>query len=679
VGDSIFKNLLFSGFRGVLYPVNPKAKSISGVKAYPTVKDIPDSFDLVILIVSPAITKQVLSDAIDKGVKGAVIITAGFKEVGGEGAHLEDEIKAMVKKAGIRMVGPNCLGVINTDPDTMLNASFATQMPREGNIAFISQSGALCTAVLDFARSNGFGFSKFISIGNKADVNEIDLIRYLRDDPKTEVILLYLEDITDGWEFIRIARETSEQRTPIIAIKSGTTAKGAKAASSHTGSLAGSDKVYDAIFDQAGIIRVNRIEELFDFAIAFAQQPLPRGKNVAIVTNAGGPGIIATDSCIRSGLDLATLSDKTVTKLKEHLPPTSNFHNPVDVIGDARSDRYRIALKAVATDDNVHSIITILTPQQMTDAENIAHELVKASAETDKPILATFMGVEDVSAGVKVLEEKGIPHYFFPESAAMSLAAMHMYVNWRERPQTEVVEFPEVDKERVASVLAEMRKKKLSHVPEVESVRILEAYGLPILPFKLVKNVEEALEAAEDIGYPVVLKVVSPDIVHKLDVGGVKVGIKSHGDLLDAFIGMKKEIQRKAPQADLWGYNVQKMAPPGQEIIIGMNRDEKFGPVIMFGLGGSMVEALRDVTFRLAPLRKLSAKNMVSQIRAYKLLESFRGSAPRDIAAIEDILQRVSQFVIDFPEIEELDMNPVIVYEEGQGCKVADARIIINP
>lgn len=678
VGDSIFKNLLFSGFRGILYPVNPKAKSISGVKAYPSVKDIPESFDLVILIVGPAITMQVLQDAIDKGVKGAVVITAGFKEVGGEGARLEVEIASMVKKAGIRLVGPNCLGVINTDSDTRMNASFATQMPREGNIAFISQSGALCTAVLDFARSNGFGFSKFISIGNKADVNEIDLIRYLHDDPKTDVILLYLEDITDGWEFIKRARQTSEQRKPIIAIKSGTTPQGAKAASSHTGSLAGSDKVYDAIFDQAGIIRVNRIEELFDLAIAFAQQPLPKGRNVAIVTNAGGPGIIATDACIRSGLELATLSDKTVAKLKKHLPPTSNLHNPVDVIGDARSDRYKIALKAVATDENVDGIITILTPQQMTDAENIAHELVTACSETDKPILTTFMGVEDVSAGVKVLEKSGLPHYFFPESAAMALAAMRLYVKWRERPRTEVVEFTDVDKERVAAVMAEMREQKLTHVPEVESVKILEAYGLPVLPFRLVKNVEEALETAEDIGYPVVLKVVSPDIVHKLDVGGVKVGIRNHSDMLEAFIGMKKEIRKKAPKADLWGYNVQKMAPSGQEVIVGMNRDPEFGPVVMFGLGGSMVEALQDVTFRLAPLRKLSSKNMISQIRAHKLLESFRGSPPRDTAAIEEILQRISQLVIDFEEIAELDMNPVIVYEAGHGCMVADASIIIN-
>ncbi|MEJ5166905.1 MAG: acetate--CoA ligase [Thermoanaerobaculia bacterium] len=681
VGQSIFSNLLFGKYKGVLYPVNPKAKSINGVKCYPSVMDIPEPFDLAVLIVPAPSAPQTLKECIEKGAKGSIIISAGFKEVGGDGVKLENEVREIVQRANIPLIGPNCLGMINTDPEISINASFAVSMPKEGNIAFISQSGALCTSVLDYAKGLDFGFSKFISIGNKADVNELDLLRYLHNDKKTKVILMYLEDLVNGYEFIQTARiitSEGENRKPIIAIKSGTTSQGAKAASSHTGSLTSSDEVYDAIFTQAGILRVERIEDLFDLALGFSQQPLPKGKKIAIITNAGGPGIMATDASIRYGLELAPLMKETVEELKKHLPPTSNFNNPIDVIGDARADRYEAALKAVTKDENVDGLIVILTPQSMTDTEEIAKKIVETSSNCDKPILATFMGIVDVSKGVEILKKNRIPHYIFPESAAKTMASMYRYVQWCSRPRTTVMVFQDLDKEtalkHIEKVLSEGRK----HMPEIEAIEVLKAYKLPTLPSKMVSSLEEAVFAAQEMGFPVVLKVVSPDIVHKLDVGGVAVGIDNSQDLLEAYIKMQKDLKEKAPNARIKGINVQKMAKQGLELIVGVNRDPKFGPVLMFGLGGSFVEALKDVTFRLCPIRELGAYKMLEEIRASRMFSEFRGKKAKDKKAIAEIIMRTSQLVMDFPQIQELDMNPIFLYEEGEGAVIADARIILK-
>jgi acetyltransferase len=680
VGKSIFNNLLVSDFQGVLYPVNPKARSIHGVRCYPTIDEIPDTIDLAILIIPSKATPDGLRNCIEKGAKGAIVISAGFKEVGEEGRKLEDELKSVVEESGISMVGPNCLGVINTDPGVMMNASFAVSMPEAGNIAFISQSGALCTAVLDYAKGIGLGFSKFISIGNKTDVNETHLLQYLHNDPQTDVILLYVEDLSDGWGFLQAARDitsSDENAKPILAIKSGRTAHGARAASSHTGSLAGSDAVYDAIFTQAGILRADRMEELFDYAVAFSKLPVPEGPRVAIITNAGGPGIMATDAAIRSDLDMASFKDSTVKKLKEHLPPSSNFSNPIDVIGDARSDRYRAALEAVSQDPNVDSIITILTPQQMTDIEDIAREVVKACKNSDKPFLASFIGTVDVSGGVKILEENNVPHYIFPESAAKALSVMEQYRQWRKRPRTEVKAFSDVDTKAARKIVEKAKKEGRLHLPELEAMEVLKAYRIPTLESKLVKSGEDALFAAEEIGFPVALKIVSPDIIHKFDIKGVYLNLKEPNDLLSAYVEMMKHVKQKMPDATIWGANVQEMAKPGREIIIGMNRDPKFGPILMVGLGGTYVEAIRDVSFRVAPIRELSATSMIRDIRSYPLLESFRGRKASDTSALAEILERVSQLSVDLPEIEELDMNPIMVYEEGEGCRVADARIIL--
>ncbi|HAR98663.1 MAG TPA: acyl-CoA synthetase [Syntrophus sp. (in: bacteria)] len=683
VGQSIFRNLLYGRYTGVLYPVNPKARSINGVRCYPTVAEVPDPFDLAILIIPAPACPQTLRECVARGAKGAVIISAGFKEIGGEGVALEEEVKAVAREAGVALVGPNCLGVINTDPAARVNASFAVGMPAPGSIAFISQSGALCTSVLDYAKGLDFGFSKFISIGNKADVNELDLLRYLHHDPETRVILMYLEDLANGYEFIQAARAITsgegEDRKPIIAIKSGTTAQGAKAASSHTGSLASSDEVYDAIFTQAGILRVERIEDLFDLALGFSQQPLPRGRRVAIVTNAGGPGIMATDACIRYGLELAHLEEATVAELKRHLPPTSNFNNPVDVIGDAKADRYEAALNAVIHDPGVDGLIVILTPQSMTEVTETARKVVEAEKASDKPVLANFMGIVDVSAGVEVLKQHDVPHFMFPESAAKTLAAMVRYTEWCNRPRTTVMLFQDLDREAAGKAIAAAEGEGRSHMPELEALEVFRAYRLPTLPSRLATTADEALEAAEGMGYPVVLKVVSADIVHKLDVGGVAVGLENPTEMLNAWIKMQKSLKEKAPGARVLGINVQKMAPKGLEMIVGVNRNPKFGPVLMFGLGGTYVEALQDVTFRLCPIRELGAHHMIEQIRASRILGPFRGKRAKDKRAMAEIIMRTSQLVMDFPQIRELDMNPVFLYEEGEGAMVADARIILGP
>ena len=544
VGEAIFKNLLSADFQGVLYPVNPKTDHLGGVKCYPTIGAIGSPVDLAILIVPNTVVPAVLRECAAAHIPGAVVVSAGFKEIGGRGIELEEEIKQIAEESGIALIGPNCLGFINTDARVRLNASFAATMPKPGNIAFISQSGALCTAVLDYAKGKGIGFSKFISMGNKASTNELDFLRALQDDPMTDVILMYVEDIAHGREFIELARTITGEipkPKPIIAIKSGRTAEGAKAASSHTGSLAGSDDTYDAVFLQSGVLRVETVEELFDTAIAFSQQPIPKSNRVAIVTNAGGPGIMATDATIRHGLQLAKLDAATIDELKRQLPITANVNNPVDVIGDARHERYEAAIRAVIKDPNVDAVVVILTPQAMTDIREIGDvvasvaQSMKMTPWLSKPILASFMGIVDVSVGVAILEKAGVPHFVFPEAAVRALAQMYRYQkNWLDRPRTEVKNYP-VQKEVVEKIFAQARLEGRLYLPEVESLKVFAAYGLPVLKSALATTEEEALRFAQEIGYPVVAKVASPAIVHKLDAGGVIVGIPDAAALSKAF------------------------------------------------------------------------------------------------------------------------------------------------
>lgn len=681
VGLAVFRNILDAGFQGLLYPVNPKAKSVQNVRAYPKLSDIPDEVDVAVIIVPAEIVCSVLEEAGKKQVKGAIVISAGFKEVGESGAERERKLKETVAKYDIRMIGPNCLGVINNNEKVRLNASFATKMPKPGNIAFISQSGALCTAVLDYAEGKNIGFSKFVSFGNKADVNEIDLLNYLKNDPDTYVILMYLEDIAHGRAFLETAREiTWQAHKPILAIKSGRSAEGALAAASHTGSLAGSDSAYDAIFRQSGILRVEGVDELFNCALAFAKQPIPKGNRIAIVTNAGGPGIMATDAAIRHDLKIATFSDQTKQKLKQELPPTASIRNPVDVIGDATHERYEAAIRHVLMDENVDGVIVILTPQTMTDVLETAEIIPRVAKNTDKPLLCSFMGIVDVSEGIEHLEANGIPNYAFPEAAARAMAAMAFYGNLLGLDKRQIRRVA-ADRDTVTEIIErKLSGKQSCYLPEREANEILQCYGFPVLKSILLKDVSDVDKAADEIVFPAAMKICSRDIVHKFDAGGVQLKIKTKEEARKAFQEIMENVKRYNRSAKIDGVIIERMAKRGVEVIIGAVRDPKFGPICMFGLGGTFVEAIKDVTFRLAPMWEINAETMIRTIKAHSILKGVRGAWPSDIDAIKDCILRLSQMITDNPEIAEMDINPLIVYPQGKGCVVADSRILLkNP
>jgi len=689
VGHDIFANILRGGFQGTLYPVNPSAKSILSVRSYTNIGEIPDTPDLAIIILPPKIAPQAVEQAIEKGVKGIVVVSAGFREIGPEGLAIENRIAAQCREAGVRLVGPNCLGVINPNPAVRLNASFSNRMPAFGNISFISQSGALCAAILDFAADRDFGFSKFISIGNKADVDELDLLNYLHADPETEVIMLYIEELRKGPEFIQAVKQITSgyRRTPVLAIKSGRTSAGAQAAASHTGSLAGSEAVYDAIFEQCGIIRVESIDELFDYANAFAykeesalgklKRKIPGGNRVAIVTNAGGPGIVATDMTISSGLQLAQFGEDTIEALQSHLPQTANIKNPVDVIGDASQDRYENALTAVIKDEAVDGALVILTPQSMTNALGTAEAIVRVARSSNKPILCCFMGIVDVSAGVKYLQEHGYPVYKFPESAAKAFGTLYRYSSWLNRQILAPYAFDH-DAEQAEEIIRNCLAAGKTRLGELDGNELLKCYGFDVLPTVLAKTANEAVEIAQRIGPPVVMKIVSPQILHKSDAGGVLVGLETPEAVREAFAKITANAAAYDPQAAIDGVLVQKMASKGEEVILGMNRYPVFGPLIMFGLGGIFVEVFKDVVFRLAPVGRNEAHRMIDKIKGRKLLQGFRGRPKADIKTLEESLVRLSDLVVDHPEIQELDINPLLVHEEGRGVTVADCRMILK-
>ncbi len=680
VGQSVFRNIIENRFKGKVFGVNPKAKRILGKVCYPNILDIPEEIDLAVIVVKAEIVSKVLLECVQKRVKGVIVISAGFREIGEKGSGLEEEIREIAEKNQIRLVGPNCLGLINTDPKISLNASFTRTQPLKGNISFITQSGAVCTAVLDYAKAESIGFSKFISIGNKADIDENDLLDYLKEDPQTDVILMYLEDLSDEREFIRIAREITGEipkRKPIIVVKSGRTLAGKKAAISHTGALIGSDEVIDGIFAQCGVLRVDSVAELFESAITFANQPLLKGNRVAIITNAGGPGVMATDACIRKGLKMAKFSQSTLLKLKENLPKQASVNNPVDLIGDAQEDRYEISLDLVLKDKNVDGVICILTPQVMTDIEEIARTICRVSSKYEKPILGCFMGIADVSGGEKILREGKVPHYRFPEAAAQALANMSYYLKWVRRPRTEVKLF-KVEKTRAEELINRARERKRRFLNEFEATQVLASYGFPVLKCRLVRDIEELGEVSGEIGFPVAIKISSPDIIHKVDVGGVRLNIEDEFQLKSAFSEMVEKIKRFKPKARIEGVLIQEMAGKGKEVILGLERDPHFGPVLMFGLGGIYVEAFKDVTFRLVPIRALSAKRMIESTKTYSILKGIRGEPPSDIEAIQECLERLSQLSMELQDIQEIDINPLVVYEEKKGCKVVHSRIVIS-
>jgi acetyl coenzyme A synthetase (ADP forming)-like protein len=676
LGHAVLKNLIECGYTkiGRVYPINPKSKEILGLQAFPSVLDVPESIDMAVVVIPHPFVPEALITCGEKGVKGVVIISAGFREAGTEGVEREREVVRIAKKYGMRIIGPNVLGILDTF--TPLNASFAADSPPQGPIAITSQSGALGTAILDWAQAGSLGLSKFVSLGNKADVNEIDLLNEWANDKNTKVILMYIEELSEGHRFLETAKKVA-QKKPVVAIKSGVTQSGARAVSSHTGSLAGTEEAYHAAFQQAGVIRADSMQELFDMALAFGYQPSLGGKKIAIITNAGGPGILATDALERAGLSLARFENQTLHELEKTLPDAASGSNPVDVLGDALADRYKIALDTVAKDPNVDGLLVILTPQAMTEIKETAQVVCDISADTEKPILTCFMGEKRIRAGIDVLVKNNIPNYPFPNRAAQAFRAMSEYQDMLNKPISTYATY-NVDKSTVRNLIDRVRAEGRLSIGDSEAREILSAYGLNIPKSEIAENVGEAVQIANRIGYPVVLKIASPDILHKTDVGGVRVGIQNNEQLTDAFELMVYRANRYLPEARIWGCLVQEMVPSGNlEVLVGMNRDPQFGPLVTFGLGGIYVETLKDVTFRIAPFSKLEAQGMLNEIRAKALLDGVRGNPEVDKDAIIDTLLRIGQLVQDFPEILELDINPLTVFAKGQGAIAIDMRLVL--
>jgi len=680
VGNAIMLNLVHGGFTGVIYPVNPKAKSILGNRCVPNVSAIDDQVDLAVLVIPAPLVHDVVAECAERGTRHFVVISAGFKEVGGEGVRREQELKALATARQLTIVGPNCLGIINTAPTVSMNATFSRGMPNAGPFGLISQSGALCTALLDYAKGVGIGFSRFVSFGNKVAISENELLLALAADPLTKAILMYVEELSHGQAFIETCQRITHGSNPkpIIAIKTGRTREGAAAAASHTGSLAGSDEIYDAVLGQAGVMRVDSVKELFDCAEVFVDRTLPAGRRTAVVTNAGGPGIMATDACIRNGMTLARFQEYTLKSLRYQLPPTASLKNPVDVIGDAKHDRYRAALDAVSADEGVDQLLVIVTPQTMTDVKEIAEVIGETKSFCGKPVVGCLMGLVDVSPGVQILRRYGVPTFAFPEDAMHAMAAKCRFAEWTRQPILPHRQF-EVNREAVTTILDEELAAGRRQLVELRALEVFRHYGLPIVPYELARTAEEAAAAAERLGFPVVLKISGPTILHKTDVGGVRLNLTDKATVQQAFAEMVAAVRAKlGADTEIWGVLVQKMLPKGKEIILGMSRDPRMGPLLMFGLGGIYTEALKDVSFRLAPLRENVALEMIMDIRAHKLLRGFRGEPPADVAAIAECLLRLSQLVTEHERIKELDINPLIVYAVKQGAVVADARVILE-
>lgn len=676
IGYQMLDNLLRHGYEGAVYPVNPTAEAVHSIRAYPSVEAIPFPVDLAVVVVPKQHVLEVAEACGRKGVGGLVVISAGFKEVGEEGAERERRLLETVRRHGMRLVGPNCMGVLNTAPGVRMNATFAPTMPPEGPVAFMSQSGAMGVTILDYAAEYGIGISQFVSVGNKPDVSGNDLIQAWAEDERTRVILMYLENFGNPRKFTRLAREIT-RRKPIIAVKSGRSGAGARAASSHTGALASADAATGALLAQSGVIRVDTVEEMFDLAMAFSHQPVPAGGRVAIVTNAGGPGILIADACEAHGLEVAELSAATRARLREWLPEEASVRNPVDMIASATAASYRRAVEAVLADPGVDGVIATFVPPLGVRQEDVAEAIVAAAAGATKPVLAVLMGREGLPQGLAELNAAGIPGYRFPESAARALAAMYRHRQWLDRPAGEVETFA-ADTAAVRRIVARAQAEGREKLSETEVMRVLEAYGIPVAPHRVARTADEAVAAAEEVGFPVVLKVLSPRIVHKSDVGGVVVGLRGAEAVRAAFARMTAEVPARAGIGadEVEGVLVQAMVRGGKETIVGMQADPSYGPLLMFGLGGIYVEALGDVVFRVHPVTDVDAAGMVRSIRGARLLEGMRGEPAVDRAAIERVIRRISQLAGDFPEIRELDVNPWVALPEG-GVAV-DGRIRVE-
>jgi len=668
VGHSVLKNLIDAGFVGEIVPINPNANEILGLKAYPTIKKV----DLVVIAVPAKVVPSVLREAGRAGIRASIIISAGFREAGAEGAKLETEVKDIARRYGIRIIGPNCLGIISTNAN--MNASFASEYPSKGVISLISQSGALCTSFLDWAASESLGFDKFVSVGNKADITEAELLNYIARHPSTSIVALYLEGIDNGREFMQVSSEIA-RFTPIIALKSGRTDVGAKAASSHTGALAGSDATYDAAFKQSGIIRVDSIDELFDAAKVFSHCAVPANSAVGIITNAGGPGVLASDACAKHGISLANFTIDTVEALRDRLPAGSNLYNPVDILGDAQPQRYMDTLQTILADQNVGTVIVLLTPQAMTEPEETAGMIVRLSSRAAKPVITSFIGGKELSTALEILKQGKVANFTSPEAA---IRAASNLIRFREIETSKESEpAPHITGQKGAALLLieSVQKQRRTLLTEEEGRNVLQAYGIKAPRERLVTARERVIQATNEIGYPVVMKVSSPDISHKTDIGGVITGINTDSAAKNAFDQIYANVNKRMPQARIDGIIIQEMVH-GEEVIVGVTCDPQFGPFITFGLGGVYVEVLKDVSHRIAPITFREAKMMISEIRSYPILLGARGKKALDVDAIADVILRVSQISQDFAEVQEVEINPLIVQENG--CYAADALVIVR-
>lgn len=669
IGNQIVSNLVRQGFTGAVYPVNPRATAIHALPCYASVGDIPDPIDLAIVSVPKEAVLAVARDCVDAGVRGLVVISAGFREIGGAGAERERELLALVRSAGIHMIGPNCMGVLNANPEYGMNATFAPTMPPAGNVAFVSQSGALGLSVLDYAREYGIGISQFVSVGNKADVSGNDLLVQWENDADVSVILMYVESFGNPQKFLEIATRIT-RRKPIVALKSGRSSAGAGAASSHTGALAASDVAVDALLAQAGVLRASSVEELFDIAMAFGSRGLPRSRRTAVLTNAGGPAILLADALEAQQLQLPALAQETVDSLKPVLAEEAAIRNPLDMIASANPESYRLALGQMLRDPGIDSVVAVFVPPMGVRQQDVAEAIVSAASVSEKPVLAVLMGREGLPQGRSELKDAGIPAYIFPESAARALAALCRYQERLDR--SDAHEPParantDVARKLIDGVRAAQRLRLLEH----EALQLVEAYGVPVAAFRFAATRDAAVAAAAEIGLPVVLKIVSRDVVHKSDVGGVRAGIRTLVEVADAFDAILNAAA--AARAELSGVLVQRMAHSGRELIVGSSRDPQFGPLVMFGLGGVLVEVVQDVVFRLAPLSSADAREMLRQIRGTRILAEFRGQPAIDQDALVAALRAVARLAVDFPEIGEIEINPLLAAADGM--LALDARV----
>jgi acetyltransferase len=672
LSHGILKNLTLYGYQGGIYPVNPGAEEIIGLECYPDVSQVPDPVDLAVIVLPAPTTPDVLRACGERGIRAVIIISGGFREIGENGLQLEEECYQIAQSYGMRLIGPNCVGTM--DLHTGLNTTFIEGVPDKGGIGFLSQSGAVCGGVVDYIADKHIGFSHFASLGNELDVDETDMIEYFGQHPQVKVIAAYVEGIQDGQKFLRVASEVSKEK-PIVLLKAGRSDAGARAVSSHTGSLAGAYSAYQAAFKQSGVIEVPDLASLFDTAWALNCQRLPAGRQTAIFTNAGGPAALASDSLAANGFNLATIDENKQRQLAAKLNPSAQVSNPVDMLGGAEPEEFSHCMSTLLDDDGVGVFLPILVPQSLVDPGEVARAIVENANKTEKTVLACMVGENSLKEARRVLHENNVPMTIFPEVPGQVLGAMARYQEWLNKEKSAGFDLDQIDRKIASGWISKSNKKVLG---EADTRPILQAYGMDLVPGGFSKNAADAVDIAEEIGFPVVVKVVSDQVLHKSDLGGIALNLTTKEALQNAIKGIHDRLENAAINARIDGYLVEKMAPKGLEVIVGMRRDPTFGPVMMFGLGGVYVELFKDVGFGIAPLSPEVAKDMITDTKAGTLLKGFRGGPAYDIDAVVETIGRLSQLALDFPEISEVEVNPLLELPEGQGATVLDARMLLK-